>query len=203
MPQPKRAPLAGVPSFVRLERLLQVLPCEKRPEIRKSRIFGLSLFTLPLKSVFMEKRFSFDYEHYAALSELPEADRLLVAEAVQATRSAHAFYSKFRVGAAARLRSGRILRGSNFESEVYPAGLCAERSLLFYAQANHADDPIEALAIASDPSERECYPCGQCRQVLVDVERRQGVPIRIIMSGGGTASVVNSAETLLPFTFIL
>ena len=84
----------------------------------------------------MEKRFSFDYEHYAALSELPEADRRLVAEAEQATSSAHAFYSKFRVGAAARLRSGRILRGSNFESEVYPAGLCAERSLLFYAQAN-------------------------------------------------------------------
>ena len=33
----------------------------------------------------MEKRFSFDYEHYAALSELPEADRRLVAEAQRAT----------------------------------------------------------------------------------------------------------------------
>ena len=29
----------------------------------------------------MEKQFCFDYEHYAALSELPEADRRLVAEA--------------------------------------------------------------------------------------------------------------------------
>ena len=151
----------------------------------------------------MEKRFSFDYEHYAALSELPEADRLLVAEAVQATRSAHAFYSKFRVGAAARLRSGRILRGSNFESEVYPAGLCAERSLMFYAQANYADDPIETMAIASNPSERECYPCGQCRQVMVDVERRQGSPMRVLMSGHGTVTAVDSASKLLPFTFIL
>ena len=119
----------------------------------------------------MEKQFRFDYEHYAALSELPEADRLLVAEAEEATKRSYAPYSKFRVGAAARLRSGRILHGSNSESEVFPAGLCAERTLLFYAEANHADDPIEALAIASDPSERECYPCGQCRQVLVDVER--------------------------------
>ena len=75
----------------------------------------------------MEKRFSFDYEHYAALAELPEADRRLVAEAERATANAHAPYSKFRVGAAARLRSGRILCGSNFESEVYPAGLCAEQ----------------------------------------------------------------------------
>lgn len=151
----------------------------------------------------MDKRFSFDYEHYAALSELPEADRRLVAEAQRATANSHAPYSKFRVGAAARLRSGRILYGSNFESEVYPAGLCAERTLLFYAEANYADDPIESLAIASDPSERECYPCGQCRQVLVDVERRQGSPIRVIMSGNGSATVVDEAARLLPFTFIL
>lgn len=151
----------------------------------------------------MEKQFVFDYEHYASLEELSEADRELVREAERATQHAHATYSKFRVGAAARLCSGLILHGSNFESEVYPAGLCAERTLLFYAQANHADDPIEALAIASDPSERECYPCGQCRQVLVDVERRQGSPLRVIMSGGGTASAVSSATLLLPFTFVL
>ena len=102
-----------------------------------------------------------------------------------------------------RLRSGKILYGSNFESEVYPAGLCAERTLMFYAQANYADDPIETLAIASDPSERECYPCGQCRQVMVDVERRQGAPMRVVMSGGGTATAVDSAALLLPFTFVL
>lgn len=151
----------------------------------------------------MKKQFCFDYEHYAALAELPEADRRLVAEAERATANAHAPYSKFRVGAAARLRSGKILYGSNFESEVYPAGLCAERTLLFYAQANYADDPIETLAIASNPSERECYPCGQCRQVMVDVERRQGSPMRVIMSGRGSASVLDSAARLLPFTFIL
>ena len=38
---------------------------------------------------------------------------------------------------------------------------------------------------------------------MVDVERRQGVPMRIVMSGGGTASVVDTAEKLLPFTFKL
>ena len=91
----------------------------------------------------MEKQFCFDYEHYAALAELPEADRKLVAEAERAT------------------------------------------------------------ANASNPSERECYPCGQCRQVMVDVERRQGSPMRVIMSGRGTATVLDSAARLLPFTFIL
>ena len=151
----------------------------------------------------MEKQFRFNYEHYGSLAGLSAADRALVDEARRATANAHAPYSKFRVGAAARLRSGKILYGSNFESEVYPAGLCAERSLMFYAQANYADDPIETLAIASDPSQRECYPCGQCRQVMVDVERRQGTPMRIVMSGGGTATVVDSASRLLPFTFTL
>ncbi len=151
----------------------------------------------------MEKQFTFAYEHYASVEELSAEDRVLVEEAQKATQKAYAPYSRFRVGAAARLRSGLILHGSNSESEVFPAGLCAERSLLFYAQANYADDPIVALAIASNPSERECYPCGQCRQVLVDVERRQQSPIRVIMFGGGSASVVRSTELLLPFTFIL
>ena len=151
----------------------------------------------------MEKQFCFNHEHYAALEGLPDADRKLVAEAQRATANAHAPYSHFQVGAAARLRSGKILYGSNFESEVYPAGLCAERSLMFYAQANYADDPIETLAIASNPSARECYPCGQCRQVMVDVERRQGSPMRVIMSGNGTATVVDTAARLLPFTFVL
>ena len=49
----------------------------------------------------MEKQFCFDYEHYAALSELSEADRRLVAEAERATANAHAPYSNFHVGAAA------------------------------------------------------------------------------------------------------
>lgn len=151
----------------------------------------------------MKTRHTFEYDRYESLAELPEADRALVAEAERATASSHAPYSHFRVGAAVRLRSGRVLRGSNIESEVFPAGLCAERSLLFYVASNFADDPVETLAIASRPSERECYPCGQCRQALVDFERRQGAPMRVVMSGGGTASAVASAALLLPFTFIL
>jgi cytidine deaminase len=151
----------------------------------------------------MKQSLDISYEHYDSLEDLDAADRALVREAEEATATANARYSNFCVGAAVRLRSGRTLHASNFESEVYPAGLCAERSLLFYVEANYGDDAIEALAIASNPSERECYPCGQCRQVIVDVERRQQSPIRVIMSGAGTATVVDSAEKLLPFTFKL
>lgn len=151
----------------------------------------------------MKEQFGFEYTRHECAQELPASDRELVEAAREATRKAHAPYSNFHVGAAARLKSGRILTGSNIESEVYPAGLCAERTLLFHHAACHADDPIEALAIASVPDERECYPCGQCRQVLVDSERRQKSPMRILMCGRETITEVDSAERLLPFTFIL
>ena len=151
----------------------------------------------------MKQILEISYTHCDSLEELGAEDYALVKEAKEATKNANAPYSNFHVGAAVRLKSGRTLHASNFESEVYPAGLCAERSLLFYVESNYGDDPIETLAIASDPSERECYPCGQCRQVIVDVERRQKSPIRVIMSGAGTATVIDSAEKLLPFTFKL
>ena len=123
--------------------------------------------------------------------------------AFEATQQAYAPFSGFKVGAAARLRSGEIITAANCESEVFPSGLCAERSLLYHYATNHADNPIEAMAIASNPSERECYPCGACRQVILDAENRQQSPIRIVMAGGGTATIVGSAKDLLPFTFRL
>ena len=150
----------------------------------------------------MAKTININYEH-CSLDELVMADRELTEAAFEATTRAHAPYSGFKVGAAARLRSGEIITAANCESEVFPSGLCAERSLLYHYASNYASSPIVALAIASDPSERECYPCGGCRQVILDVERRQGSPIRIIMSGNGSASIVESAELLLPFTFQL
>ena len=151
----------------------------------------------------MEKCLELKYIKAEHIEDLPVADRELIAEAQKATELAYAKYSGFKVGAAVRLKSGKVMRAANSESEVYPSGLCAERSLLYYVEANHADDPVEALAIASNPSERECYPCGGCRQVILDVERRQGTPIRVIMSGNGSASIVESAKLLLPFTFQL
>ena len=150
----------------------------------------------------MTNKINISYEH-CSINELSPAEQEVVQAAFGATSKAYAPFSGFKVGAAIRLRSGKILTAANCESEVFPSGLCAERSLLYSYATNHADDVIELMAIASDPSERECYPCGACRQVMLDAERRQQSPIRIIMAGGGTASVVESAEVLLPFTFKL
>ena len=150
----------------------------------------------------MTQTINISYEHYT-LDTLPTSDSELVKAAFEATTQAYAPFSGFKVGAAARLRSGEIITAANCESEVFPSGLCAERSLLYHYATNHADNPIEAMAIASNPSERECYPCGACRQVMLDTENRQQNPIRIIMAGGDTATIVDSAKDLLPFTFRL
>ena len=150
----------------------------------------------------MTQTININYEHYT-LDTLPTADSELAKAAFEATTQAYAPFSGFKVGAAARLRSGEIITAANCESEVFPSGLCAERSLLYHYASNYASSPIEAMAIASNPSERECYPCGACRQVILDAENRQQSPIRIVMAGGGTATIVGSAKDLLPFMFKL
>ena len=151
----------------------------------------------------MEKTLAITYHHFDSLESLPKADKELVQAARKATEKAFAPYSEFRVGAAALLRSGEVVSAANCESEVYPSGMCAERVLLYHLQINHADDPIVAFAIASVPAERECYPCGSCRQTLLDAQKRQQSPIRIIMSSQESATIVDSAEELLPFSFKL
>ena len=150
----------------------------------------------------MEKKLEIGYYKYT-IDQLPADEKLLVIEAQAALKKAYAKYSGFHVGAAVRLASGKILHGANSESEVFPSWLCAERVLLYNLQINHADDPIVAFAIASAPAERECYPCGSCRQTLLDAQKRQQSPIRIIMSSAESATVVDSAEELLPFSFKL
>lgn len=149
----------------------------------------------------MKETYRVDYVHYDTLSGMPTPDRELIEAARTARTTAYAPHTGFRVGAAARLRSGRVVMASNQESVAGPAGVCAERNLLYNFQANFIDDPIESIAIASDPDTNEVYPCGICRQVLADTEGRQGTPIRVIMSGRDSATVVESSYDLLPFKF--
>ncbi len=151
----------------------------------------------------MEQRLELSYIHYEELIELPDDIAELIDEARIAALYSVATYSQFRVGAAARLSNGVIVRGGNVESEVYPAGICAERNLLFNVATNYPFEKVEMIAIISTSSNEECYPCGACRQTILDTERRQGTPIKVVMAGGESATIVESATLLLPFSFKL
>ena len=143
--------------------------------------------------------------HICQMAELSEEDRELVEAAKQATNGSYAPYSKFLVGAAARLQDGCIVTGANQENAAYPSGLCAERTALFAAGAQYPDQPVVALAIAARKGRRflaqPISPCGACRQVMSGVEERYGVPIRILLYGTEGVLVSEGISPLLPLRF--
>lgn len=143
---------------------------------------------------------------HCQLDELSVADRELIEQAMKATDNAYAEYSYFYVGAALRLANGRIVIGANQENAAFPSGLCAERTAVFSAQANFPDQSIEALALVARNDngliDNPVTPCGACRQVLLGVEERYGLPMRILMYGKSGVYSVGSAKDLLPLSFV-
>ena len=143
---------------------------------------------------------------HCQLDELSVADRELIEQAMKATDNAYAEYSHFYVGAALRLANGRIVIGANQENAAFPSGLCAERTAVFSAQAIFPDQSIEALALVARNDngliDNPVTPCGACRQVLLGVEERYGLPMRILMYGKSGVYSVGSAKDLLPLSFV-
>lgn len=153
-----------------------------------------------------KETWNFTYRRVQEPKELDEPDRELVAAATEAMNAAYAPYSSFRVGAAVRLADGTLVPGSNQENMAYPSGLCAERVALFSAASLHPGVEIEALAVVADAmvgeGEGTISPCGGCRQVMIEYERKQEPSIRIISGAArGPLFVTDTAESLLPLAF--
>lgn len=145
--------------------------------------------------------------------ELDIKDRQLIDAAKEATYSAYAPYSNFRVGAAILLDNGKIIRGSNQENAAYPSGLCAERTAAFYASSSNPGVAMRKIAIAAwqDPGEDKKHedgfqaqpvsPCGGCRQALAEYEHLYG-DIEVILYGKDKTYIFPSVKSLLPLCFV-
>ena len=137
--------------------------------------------------------------------ELNKAEQDLMTSAMEATTRSYAPYSKFSVGAAALLANGIVVTGTNQENAAYPSGLCAERTTLFYANSPYPDQPVLPLAIAArtekDFIDLPIPPCGACRQVILETEKRYKQPIRILLYGKKEIYEVKSICDLLPLSF--
>ena len=138
--------------------------------------------------------------------ELTAEEQHLIQLAIKATDRSYAPYSHFCVGAAVRLGNGIEIAGSNQENAAYPSGLCAERTALFYAGAQHPDEPVRMLAIAArgtdgELTEEPTGPCGGCRQVIIENETRAGSPIRILLYGRKHVYVIDGIRPLMPLSF--
>ena len=139
-------------------------------------------------------------------NELSADDREVVDAARAATGNSYAVYSKFNVGAAVRLKNGAIVKGSNQENAAYPSGLCAERTTLFWANSQYPDSAVLTLAIAARTEKGELPvpipPCGACRQVILETEKRFGETIKIILYGAKESYIIEDGiKALMPLSF--
>jgi cytidine deaminase len=124
------------------------------------------------------------------------AERELFEAAEAARAHAHAPYSRFRVGAALRTASGRIIAGCNVENVTYGLTVCAERNAIATAVALGERD-FAALVVVTD-ADPPAAPCGPCRQVLMEFV--PDLPI-LLVNAQGAEHRVRLADLLpRPFT---
>jgi cytidine deaminase len=145
------------------------------------------------------------YEEYSSSEELPEDMKQLLESSREVSLKAWAPYSGFCVGAAVKLANGMVFTGNNQENAAYPSGLCAERTALFYANANYPEVPVVAIAVSARNENRitsePVSPCGSCRQVIIETETRFKQPINIVLDGQSSICIFHGIESLLPMSF--
>lgn len=88
----------------------------------------------------------------------------LTAAAVQVSARAYAPYSRFRVGAAARVDDGRVVVGCNVENAGYGVALCAECGVVSSLHATGGGRLTHLVCV--NGAAAVILPCGRCRQLL-------------------------------------
>ena len=151
------------------------------------------------------KKLEINYLEYSGLEELEPKDRELCEAAEKALAGSYAPYSKFNVGAAVRLADGCIVTGATQENAAYPSGLCAERTAMFSAHANHPDTPMTAIAITAAQNgklnEDITAPCGACRQVMAEYQKISCRKWTILLYGKKKIIKLSQVDDIMPFIF--
>ena len=134
----------------------------------------------------------------------------LVAAARDASRNAHAPYSRFAVGAAVLLDDGTVITGANVENASYGLSLCAETVAIATASAAGRLRDIVAIGViggAMDADGRATgtspvSPCGRCRQVINEAAQMGGrdLPVHCGAAEGDAIRTYVVSE-LLPDAF--
>ncbi len=155
-----------------------------------------------MKKITLETQFTV----FESKDELDPQVAKLMEQAIEARKGSYSPYSNFAVGAAILLANGEVVLGANQENASYPSGLCAERTALYAAGANHPDTRIKIIAISAGSMEKETKspipPCGACRQAIAEYETKQNEPIAIYFMGEvGKVIKSDSLADLLPLIF--
>jgi len=153
-----------------------------------------------IEEIIIKSRFT----KFPDFDSLHQEDKTLISRAISAAKNAYAPYSKFKVGAALIDSEGAIFIGNNQENAAYPSGICAERVAIYSVFANKPQIKVRSLAIVASSGNElvSAPPCGSCRQTILEMEIRQGSPIRILITyHKGIYLIANSIEDLLPLSF--
>lgn len=152
-----------------------------------------------------QKNLNIQFCQYDSINELIAEDKLLLEKAIEATNGSYSPYSKFRVGAAVKLDTGEIVQGANQENAAFPSGLCAERTAIFAAHSQFPSSNIVAIALTASTQGKLLKdivtPCGSCRQVMAESQKRSGQKIKVIMGGTEKIWIFDSVDGVLPFIF--
>ena len=111
-----------------------------------------------------------------------------------AAANAYAPYSKFRVGAVVVAEDGRVFEGCNVENAAYGSGICAEGNAISTAAAAGVRK-IDTVVIACLDA-GECYPCGNCRQLM-----REFSVDTVVVQDGTVSLRVHPFDEILPHSF--
>ena len=120
-------------------------------------------------------------------------DETLLALARKAMERSYSPYSHYAVGAALLCADGRVFQGCNIENASFGLTNCAERTAMFKAISEGAEE-FTTIAIAASGSAP--WPCGACRQVLNEFTPG----IRVIVTWDGNVDEM-SLDQLLPHGF--
>jgi cytidine deaminase len=93
----------------------------------------------------------------------------LLEAARQAARHSYSPVSKYPVGCAILTESGAVFTGCNIENANLDLSVCAERSAAIKA-VTEGDRRFKTIAVVTPVP--ESWPCGNCRQFLVEFGRQ-------------------------------
>ena len=112
----------------------------------------------------------------------------------EAAANAYAPYSNFHVGAVVVADDGRVFTGCNVENAAYGSGICAEGNAISSAAAAGVRKIDKVVIACLDGG--ECYPCGNCRQLM----REFSVDTVVVQDGNGSLRK-HSLEEIFPHAF--
>lgn len=125
----------------------------------------------------------------------------LIEQALKIRDRAYAPYSRFSVGAVVVTDNDKIYDGCNVESVSFTPTCCAERTAIVKAVSD-GEQKINKIVVVGGAKDKPiteyCYPCGVCRQFILEFASEN---CQIIVAKNSLDYVTHSIKEIIPFGF--